>query len=102
MDDFDFRSVKIDDINASFELTSRIIKDGRTRILFLGPHTRISVLRDRFTGYKMALKKNGIPYRKELVIESFRDVDESFKKVSAIIEQGIQFDAILSVGGLIT
>ncbi len=43
MDDFDFRSVKIDDVNASYELTSRIIKDGRKRILFLGPHTRISV-----------------------------------------------------------
>ena len=99
---FGFRSVKIDDVNASYELTLRIIKDGRKSILFLGPHTKISVLRDRFIGYKMALKNNGIPYRKDLVIESFRSVEDAYKKVSAVLEQGIQFDAILSVGGLIT
>ena len=100
--DFDFRSVKIDDLNASYKLTSRIIGDERKRILFLGPHTGISVLKDRFKGYKMALKENGIPFYPELVVQSFRSVEDSYKKVLAVLNQGIQFDAIVSIGSLIT
>ena len=102
LDDFHFRSVKIDDVSAAYELTSKIIKAGRTRILFLGPHTKISVLRDRFIGYKMALKNSGIPYDPELVIQSFRNVEDSYHKVLTVFNEGIRFDAVLSVGGLIT
>lgn len=102
LDDFGFRSVKIDDFDASSKLTSRIIKEGRKRIMFLGPHTGVSVLRDRFKGYKYALKENGIPYRAELVVQSFRNVEDSYNKVAELIKQKVQFDAIVSVGGLIT
>lgn len=102
LDDFGFRSVKIDDFEASLKLTSRIILEGRKRIMFLGPHTGVSVLRDRFKGYKSALKKAGLPYRAELVVRSFRNVEDSYKKVMEAIRRKANFDAIVSVGGLIT
>ncbi len=102
LEDLGLRSVKIDDVKSSYELTSRIIKRGRNRILFLGPHTGISVLRDRFKGYKMALKDNGVQYRPELVITSFRSIEDSFQKIKEIQKEGIQFDAIVSIGGLVT
>lgn len=97
-----FRSVTINDVDASYKLTSKIIKEGRKRILFLGPHTGISVLKDRFKGYKMALADNGIPFRAELVLQSFRSVDDSYAKLMDIQKEGIEFDAIVSIGGLIT
>jgi len=102
LDGFNFPTVMIDDFDASFKLTSRIIKDGRKRILFLGPHTRLSVLRDRFRGYRSALKDNGVPFRQELVVQSFRNVDDSFRKVSEVLHNKMQFDAVVSIGGLIT
>lgn len=102
LDDFGFKSVKIDDFEASRKLTSRIIREGRKRIMFLGPHTGVSVLKDRFKGYKCALKENGLPYRAELVVQSFRNVEDSHKKVTEILRQKVDFDAIVSIGGLIT
>ena len=102
LDDFSFRSVKIDDFEASYKLTSKIIHEGRKRVMFLGPHSGISVLRDRFEGYKSALKENAVPYRPELVVQSFRDVEDSYNKVVEILRQKVHFDAIVSVGGLIT
>jgi LacI family transcriptional regulator len=100
--DFGFKSVKIDDVEASHQLTSKLIKEGRKRILFLGPHTGIPLLRDRFHGYKTALKENGIPYRPELVIQSFRSIDDSYNKILSLFSQKLEFDAVVSIGGWIT
>ncbi|MCL5268481.1 MAG: LacI family transcriptional regulator [Bacteroidetes bacterium] len=100
--DFSFRSVKIDDFEASYKLTSKIIHEGRKRIMFLGPHSGVSVLRDRFKGYRSALKENAVPYRPELVVQSFRNVEDSYNKVVEILRQKVHFDAIVSIGGLIT
>jgi LacI family transcriptional regulator len=100
--DFGFKSVKIDDVEASHQLTSKLIKEGRKRILFLGPHTGIPLLRDRFNGYKIALKENGIPYRPELIIQSFRSIDDSYNKILSLFSQKLEFDAVVSIGGGIT
>jgi LacI family transcriptional regulator len=70
--------------------------------MFLGPHTGISLLRDRFKGYKSALKQNGLPYHPELVVQSFRSVEDSYRKVMEVLRHKIHFDAIVSIGGLIT
>ncbi len=102
LDDFGFRSVKIDDFEASYNLTSKIIKEGRKHIMFLGPHTKVSVLKDRFKGYRSALKENGVRYRPELIVQSFRNVEDSYNKILEVLRQKVQFDAIVSVGGLIT
>jgi len=98
-DDFGFRAVKIDDVKAAYNLTSKIISHGRKRILFLGPHTRIPLLRERFEGYKMALKEHGIPYQPELVVQSFRSIEDSYAKVQALMNAGIEFDGMISISG---
>ncbi len=99
LDEFGFRSVKIDDVKASYNLTSKIISQGRKRILFLGPHTRIPVLKDRFEGYKMALKDHGIAFQPELVVQSFRSIEDSHAKIQTLIKQGIEFDGLISISG---
>jgi LacI family transcriptional regulator len=102
LEEFNFKSVIINDTDASFRLTSEMIRQGRKNILFLGPHTGIPVCRDRFNGYKMALQKYKIPFRNELVIETFRDVGESYRKMSAFLDKKIKVDGLISVGGLNT
>lgn len=102
LEGLDFRSVKIDDVKASYDLTSKIIYQGRKRVLFLGPHSGIALLKDRYDGYRKALKEHGIPIRDELVVRSFRSAEDSYEKVLTLLKKRVKFDAIVSIGGLIT
>ncbi len=95
-------SVTIDDKKASYELTTKMIEAGRRDILFLGPNTGIPVAKDRFEGYKSALKDHGISFNPELVVKTFRDYDKSYKKILSVLDNKIKFDGVVSVGGLIT
>ncbi len=97
-----YKSVTIDDNKASFELTEKMIAQGRKNIMFLGPNTGIPVAKDRFHGYKDALKHNGIEFNPELVVNSFRNFSDSYKKMAALLKSKIKIDAVISVGGLIT
>ena len=97
-----FHSVTIDDRKASYQLTSKMIKEGRKNILFLGPNTGIPVAKYRFEGYKLALKEHGISFNPKLVVKTFRDYDKSYKKILSVLDSKIKFDGVVSVGGLIT
>jgi DNA-binding LacI/PurR family transcriptional regulator len=97
-----YNSVTIDDKKASFELTSTMISQGRRNIMFLGPNTVIPVARDRFAGYKLALKENGIEYNPELVMHSFRDFTDSYKRMLSFLKTKIKIDGVISLGGLST
>ncbi len=100
--DSEFKSVKIDDVEASYKLTTKIIKEGRKNILFLGPNTGLRLLHDRFTGYKKALEKNKIGFKPELVVQSFRSVEDSYKKMKSVLDKGLKIDGVVSIGGLVT
>jgi LacI family transcriptional regulator len=102
LEDLPFKSVTIDDKKAAYDLTTKIIEDGRTNILFLGPNTGIQVAKDRFEGYKLALKDHGIPFKHSLVVQTFRNFNDSYKKMYSLLNKGIKIDGVVSVGGLIT
>jgi DNA-binding LacI/PurR family transcriptional regulator len=101
-DGLDYRSVTIDDKKASYDLTTKIIHKGREKILFLGPNTGITVAKDRFEGYKSALKDNGILFNPDLVVQTFRNSADSYKKMDCFLNKKIKIDGVVSVGGLIT
>lgn len=102
LDGLGYNSVTIDDKKATFELTSKMICQGRRNILFLGPNTGIPVAKDRFDGYRLALKTNGIALNPDLVVHSFRNFSDSYKKMLAILKTKIRIDGVISIGGLIT
>jgi DNA-binding LacI/PurR family transcriptional regulator len=102
VDGMDFKHVTIDDKKASFELTARLIADGRKNIIFWGPTTGIPVAKDRYEGYVCALTEFGIPLNKRLLIETFRNTEDSYKKMTHLIEEKVVFDGLISIGGLIT
>jgi DNA-binding LacI/PurR family transcriptional regulator len=60
------------------------------------------LLKDRFDGYKLALRENNIPFRPELVVQSFRSIDDSYNKIMSLFNQKLEFDAVVSIGGGIT
>ena len=102
LEGLDYKSVTIDDKKASYELTTKMIKQGRRRILFLGPNTGIPVAKDRFEGYKLALNENKIAFDPDLIVHSFRNFSDSYNKMLSILKTKIKIDGIISIGGLIT
>jgi LacI family transcriptional regulator len=99
IEDSCFKSVTIDDKKASFELTNKLITQGRKNILFLGLSSGISVEIARYEGYKAALKANGIKFNPNLVIETFRSTKDSYQKMSGILKNNVKVDGVISVGG---
>jgi DNA-binding LacI/PurR family transcriptional regulator len=96
-----FNSVTINDKKASFELTNKLIENGRKKIMFIGPNTGIPVAQDRFEGYLMALKENKIKIRKNLILETERTFESAHNTLYNAIQRGADLDAIVCVGGLI-
>lgn len=96
-----FNSVTINDKKASFELTNKLIENGRRKIMFIGPNTGIPVARDRFEGYLMALKQNNIKVRKKLILETDRTFESAHNTLYNALQSGIDIDAIVCVGGLV-
>jgi len=97
---FDFNSVTIDDRKAAFKLTSRLIEEGRRKILFLGPQTGFSVAEQRYRGYVDALKTYGIPLDPDFIVYCELYADESYRVLKNVIARGLKPDAVLCVGGL--
>jgi LacI family transcriptional regulator len=102
LDNLGYKSVTIDDKRAAYDLTTKIINQGRKKILFLGPNIGITVAKDRFEGYRLALEEHNIIYNPELVLQTFRNYADSYKKMDSFLNKSIQIDGVVSVGGLIT
>ncbi len=66
----EFNFVGFDNFKAASSMTSYLIGLGHRRIgLILGPYTRIGRARNRLEGYRAALRKNGLHYDPEIVLE---------------------------------
>lgn len=101
LDGFDFHSVTIDDREASFKLTSRLIEDGRKKIAYLGPIEGFSVAVDRFQGYMDALKANSILPNSDLIVSTELDMNDSFEKTNMLLHRIADVDAFVCIGGLV-
>ena len=96
-----FNSVTINDKKAAFELTNKLIENGRRKIMFIGPNTGIPVARDRYEGYLMALEENKIRVSKKLILETERTFESAHNILYNAIQSGADIDAIVCVGGLV-
>jgi LacI family transcriptional regulator len=67
---FNFKcsSVLIDNVNGGMKATEHLINLGHKNIAFIGGDIEHPSIRDRFDGYKKALKKAGIVFNKDLCI----------------------------------
>lgn len=84
----------------SFELTNLLIKKGCKNILALNiTPSHISSLTERVNGYKDALKKFDVPFKKDNIIEiSFNNIEtEVRQKLTSILKKSIKIDAIYAL-----
>jgi DNA-binding LacI/PurR family transcriptional regulator len=96
-----FDGICIDDKKAAYEMVSYLIKQGRRKILYVGPHCGISVAKDRYKGYLKALKENGIIFNPEWHLPCDVNAGHAEEVVNKSILQNTKMDAIMCVGGLI-
>lgn len=63
----DYINIVIDNFKAGYEVTEHLIQQGCKKILHLGGNLKRNVYRDRFNGYKKALKDNGMVFNADHV-----------------------------------
>jgi LacI family transcriptional regulator len=84
----------------SYELTDILIRKGCKNILMFNiSPSHISSLTERVNGYKDALQKFDIPYKKENVVEiSFNNIEEEVRdKLVSVLKKPRKIDAIYAI-----
>lgn len=97
----DCSSVVIDDQKAAFDAVEHLIKQGKKNIAHIrGPLLPQNSI-DRFLGYRKALEKYGLEYRKEWVF-TCTDIssDEGYRFTQEILAQHPDIDAIFAVADM--
>ncbi len=96
------QSVTIDDEAAACKLMNHfIVQKKRKKILFVGPTRNLFVARGRYAGYRKSLEQNDIPYHSEYTLSCKINEMDAYQKIKQLIEKGLQFDAVMCVGGLV-
>ena len=74
-----------DNINGALIGTEQLIKCGHQKIGILAGFQRLSSMRDRLTGFKLALQRHGLSFRHDWVIESTLGIEEGRQAATKIL-----------------
>ena len=91
-------SVVLDDFKAGYMSTEHLIKEGCTRIAHLSGDINLEIYRNRFEGYKSALKAHKITFDEKLVVETSSKIESGIQAVVELWELEDKPDAIFSAG----
>lgn len=94
-------SVIINDQKAAYDAVEHLIKSGKKNIAHLrGPLLPQNSI-DRFLGYRRALEKHNLPYKKELVF-TCQDItsDEGYAYAKYMLDKYPEIDAIFAVADM--
>ena len=91
-------SVVLDDYKAGYMATEHLIKEGCTRIAHLSGDINLEIYKNRFEGYKAALKANKIKFNPGYVIQTSSKIESGMKAVEELWELKVKPDAIFSAG----
>ncbi|WP_034040935.1 LacI family DNA-binding transcriptional regulator [Wocania ichthyoenteri] len=89
-------NVLIDDFKGGFDATQHLISKGCKNIVHFSGPQELEIYKNRFKGYKEALNKNNIPYRKEYVISSRLMENDGFENAKKLLDSNLEFDSIFS------
>jgi len=96
-------TVSTDDIKASYSMVKHFINNAKKNIAFVGAIESLSVARERYKGYKKALKDFNIKYDKNLVVSIKVEIDQILlqEQIKALLKSKKKIDAIVCAGGQI-
>ncbi|WP_435135881.1 LacI family DNA-binding transcriptional regulator [Formosa sp. A9] len=89
-------SVTIDDYQGGFDATKHLIDQGCSRIAHICGDLKLEIYRDRFEGYKAALKQAGIAYNEDYVIQTKSDTESGHFAAQELLKLDKLPDAVFS------
>ena len=89
-------NVLIDDYKGGFDATQHLISNGCKNIIHFSGPQELEIYKNRFKGYKEALRKNKIPFRAEYVISSRLMEHDGVANTKQLLTDNLNFDAIFS------
>lgn len=90
-------TIVFNDKQGTIDAIDEVIKSGYTKIAHFAGYSILSIGRERCEGYKSALIKNGIPIKKEWIIEAGCEVEDGFQSFMKLYESGSLPEIILAV-----
>lgn len=92
-------NVTIDNIKATFDMTSYMMNLGHKRICYLAGNTEMPVYRDRLDGYLKAISQRGLPIDQKLILSCEPSFQGGYNAISSLIHNsGVKFSAIVAAG----
>ncbi|MCL2052643.1 MAG: LacI family transcriptional regulator [Lachnospiraceae bacterium] len=94
--------VRIDDVYGSYLATKYLTDMGHQDIAFFcGKLRNDGVMQKRLEGYRQALEKRKIPFRKELVFEGLIDFESGINLANKLIDQKMPATAVLTAADIL-
>ena len=91
-------SVVLDDFKGGFMATSHLIQEGCKRIAHLSGDVNLEIYRNRYEGYKAALKEHKIPFNPSYVLQSSSKIESGAQAVEDLWQLEEKPDAIFAAG----
>ena len=86
-----------DNVAAARAITRNLLRQGYRKIVYAGGDEGVSIIRERFEGYKLALADAGVPFRPELCFFGNLDRDITQHITEQIVTGKLDADAIQCV-----
>lgn len=93
-------TVKVDNLQGTYEATKHLIKNGHKNILYLSGPLENNISIDRLNGYKKALEEDGIIYRQNYILEGYYSTKWGQEIINEI-DMGVNYSAICCANDLI-
>lgn len=97
----DNSKVIINDFKAAYTATEHLIEQNCKEIAHFSGPQHLEIYKNRFKGYKAALEKYNIPYKKELVISSRLMEKDGKKNIKKILALPYKVDGLFCANDLI-
>lgn len=92
-------NVTIDNIKATYDMTSYMMNLGHKRICYLAGNTEIPVYKDRLDGYLKAISQRGLPIDQKMILSCDPSFQGGYNAVSSLLHNsGLKFSAIVASG----
>jgi LacI family transcriptional regulator len=96
-EDLGFSTVTFDDRTGAIDGVNRVIREGCTQIAHFAGYSTTNIGKRRIEGFTEALKNNGIPVRKEWIIEGGFDVQDGYESFRKLNRTGHRPEVIFTV-----
>jgi LacI family transcriptional regulator len=95
-DDENTSMVMIDDFEGAVKAVDHLVDMGYTKIAHIAGHAHVRPFARRIEGYKSALAKHGLPFRREFIFQCSPNKDEGAKVTDRLLDMYDPPDAIFA------